>query len=187
MPIRSKRPSVRLSAAISLSPCSTCIETAVWLSAAVEKIWLFFVGMVVFFSISFVITPPSVSIPSDNGVTSRRTTSERPSSPLSTPPCMAAPMATTSSGLTPLWGSLPNISFTVSCTFGILVWPPTSITSSMSLAEYPASFSALRQGCLVRDTKSSTSCSSLALVRVIVRCLGPVASAVTNGRFISVC
>ena len=31
------------------------METAGWLSAAVEKIWLFRVGMVVFFSISLVL------------------------------------------------------------------------------------------------------------------------------------
>ena len=42
----------------------------------------------------------------DSGVTSSRSTSL--TSPLSTPPWMAAPMATTSSGLTPLCGSLPK-------------------------------------------------------------------------------
>jgi hypothetical protein len=39
----------------------------------------------------------------------------------------------------------------------------------------------------VRWMRSSTSDSSLARVRVITRCLGPVASAVMNGRLISVC
>ena len=48
------------------------ISTAVWLSAAVEKIWLFFVGIVVFLSISLVAIPPIVSIESESGVTSRR-------------------------------------------------------------------------------------------------------------------
>ena len=62
--------------------------------------------MVVFLSISFVNTPPSVSIPSDNGVTSNNKTSF--TSPLHTPPWIAAPIATTSSGLTPLFGSFPN-------------------------------------------------------------------------------
>jgi hypothetical protein len=38
--------------------------------AAVEKISLFRVGMVVFRVMSVVITPPSVSMPSDSGVTS---------------------------------------------------------------------------------------------------------------------
>ena len=44
-----------------------------------------------------VITPPSVSTPSDSGVTSSRSTSF--TSPCSTPPWIAAPIATTSSGL----------------------------------------------------------------------------------------
>ena len=52
-------------------------------------------------------TPPLVSMPSDSGVTSRSRTSL--TSPLRTPAWMAAPMATTSSGFTPLWGSLPVI------------------------------------------------------------------------------
>ena len=42
----------RLSAAISRSPWKTWIVTAVWLSSAVEKTWLFLVGMVVLRSIS---------------------------------------------------------------------------------------------------------------------------------------
>ena len=41
--------------------------TAVWLSSAVEKIWLFLVGIVVLRSMSRVNTPPSVSMPSDSG------------------------------------------------------------------------------------------------------------------------
>jgi len=45
------------------------------LSAAVEKVWLLRVGMVVFFSMSFVITPPRVSTPRERGVTSRSNTS----------------------------------------------------------------------------------------------------------------
>ena len=55
-----------------------------WLSAAVEKISLLRVGMVVFRSINLVNTPPSVSIPSDSGVTSSSRTSF--TSPPSTPP-----------------------------------------------------------------------------------------------------
>ncbi len=45
--------------------------TAVWLSSAVENTWLFLVGIVVLRSINRVNTPPSVSMPSDSGVTSR--------------------------------------------------------------------------------------------------------------------
>ena len=67
--------------------------------------WLRDTGMVVLRSTILVITPPRVSMPKDNGVTSKRTTSL--TSPTSTPPWIAAPMATHSSGLMPLNGSLP--------------------------------------------------------------------------------
>jgi hypothetical protein len=69
-PSRWNRPSVRLSRASGRSPCSTCTSTLVWLSAAVEKISLFRVGIVVLRGMSVVITPPSVSMPSESGVTS---------------------------------------------------------------------------------------------------------------------
>ena len=130
MPSRWNRPSVRLSRASGRSPCSTCTSTLVWLSAAVENTSLFRVGIVVFRGISVVITPPSVSMPSDSGVTS--SSSRSFTSPARTPACTAAPMATTSSGFTPLCGSLPNSSFTMACTRGMRVEPPTSTTSSMS-------------------------------------------------------
>ena len=99
-------PSVRLSRAISRSPWSTWISTDVWLSAAVEKVSVFLVGMVVLRSMSFVITPPSVSTPSERGVTSSSSTSL--TSPARMPAWTAAPTATTSSGFTPLCGSLPK-------------------------------------------------------------------------------
>ena len=72
---RLKLPSDTLSAAIGLSPCTTCMVTDVWLSDAVVNVLLFDVGMVVFLSMSGSRTPPSVSIPSVSGVTSRRTMS----------------------------------------------------------------------------------------------------------------
>ena len=103
-----------LSLANCLSPCTTLISTAVWLSAAVENIWLFFVGIVVFLSISLVATPPIVSIDSDSGVTSRRSTSPAPASPASLPPCTEAPNATHSSGFSDLLGSFPVRRFTAS-------------------------------------------------------------------------
>ena len=177
MSARSKRPSDLFAEEISRSPCSTWIVTAVWLSSAVEKVWVALVGTVVFFSMIFVITPPSVSIPSESGVTSRSSTSL--TVPESTPPWIAAPTATASSGLTSLRGSLPKNSRTTSCTFGMRVWPPTRITSSMSFVVMPASFSAVRQGPMVRCTRSSTSDSSLARVSFVFRCFGPLASAVT--------
>ena len=82
MPTRWNLPSVRLSRAIGRSPCSTWTSTDVWLSAAVVNVSLFLVGIVVLREMSVVITPPSVSMPSDSGVTSSRTTSF--TSPVST-------------------------------------------------------------------------------------------------------
>ncbi len=102
IPDSSKRPRVLLSAAISRSPCRTWISTEGWLSAAVENTCFLEVGMVVLRSIILVNTPPRVSIPRDNGVTSSSSTLPVPSSPERTPAWIAAPTATHSSGLTPL-------------------------------------------------------------------------------------
>ncbi len=99
---------------------------------------------------------------------------------------MAAPLATTSSGFTPLCGSLPKKSFTVSITFGIRVIPPTKTTSSISEALMPASFNAAFIGSIERLIKSSTSDSNFARVNLMFKCLGPDASAVINGRLTSV-
>ena len=185
MSVRLNWPRLLLPEATSRSPCSTWIVTAVWLSSAVENTWFALVGMVVFFLISLVITPPSVSMPSDSGVTSSSSTSL--TSPLSTPAWIAAPTATASSGLTSLRGSLPKNSFTFSCTLGMRVMPPTRITSSMSETFTPASLTAMRHGSMVRWISSSTSDSNLARVIFIARCFGPEASAVMYGRLISVC
>ena len=81
--LKSNLPSDLLPCAISRSPCNTCTVTAVWLSSAVENTCCALVGMVVFLSISLVITPPMVSIPRDSGVTSNSSTSL--TSPPSTP------------------------------------------------------------------------------------------------------
>ena len=56
----------------------------------------------------------------------------------------------------------------------------------MSPAAVPASLSACLHGSMDLWTRSSTSCSSLDRDSVITRCLGPEASAVMNGRLISV-
>mmetsp|Transcript_4003 Transcript_4003/g.12806 ORF Transcript_4003/g.12806 Transcript_4003/m.12806 type:complete len:446 (+) Transcript_4003:240-1577(+) len=181
---KSNWPSILLSAAISRSPCSTLMPTCVWLSAAVENTWPFLVGMVVLRGMSRVKTPPSVSMPSDSGVTSSSRMSF--TSPLSTPPWMAAPMATTSSGLTPLDGLRPKKASTASCTLGMRVMPPTSSTSLMSPLPTDASLRHLRHGSRVRSTRSSTMASNLARVTRTFMCLGPDASAVMNGRFTSV-
>ena len=177
IPSKWNLPIVLLSLAIGLSPCNTCISTDGWLSAAVENTCDFFVGIVVFDSISLVITFPIVSIPSDNGVTSSRRTSS--TSPERTPPWIAAPTATTSSGLTPLEGFLPNNDSTSFWIIGILVEPPTRITSSISFLVRLASFRAFFTGSIDLLTNSSESCSNFALVNVVTKCLGPDEVAVT--------
>src|ERR1041384_7539818 len=111
-------------------------------------------------------TPPSVSTPSESGVTSSRTTSW--TSPLNTPPWTAAPMATTSSGFTPLCGSFPKNLVTVSCTSGMRVEPPTSTTSLMSLGRFLASSSARFTGSIERSTSGRIICSSLLRVGELV-------------------
>ena len=75
MPSRLKLPSDLLSRAILRSPWKIAIVTAGWLSAAVENTCDFFVGIVVLRSMSGVSTPPSVSMPSVSGVTSKSSTS----------------------------------------------------------------------------------------------------------------
>ena len=69
-----------------------------------EDLALLRVGMVVLRSISLVNTPPRVSIPRVSGVTSRSRMSL--TSPARTPAWIAAPMATTSSGIHALVGLL---------------------------------------------------------------------------------
>jgi len=157
------------------------MSTADWLSAAVENTCDFFVGIVVFLSIIFVHTPPIVSRPSESGVTSR---SNNPSltSPPRTPPWYAAPSATHSSGLIPLNGSLPINCLTASWTAGILEEPPTISTLWRSEAVSPLSCKACFTGPIVAWTRSEVSSLNLACVSVRSRCLGPVASAVMNGR-----
>ena len=134
-------PRETLSAAMGLSPWTTWMVTAVWKSAAVVKTLLRLVGIVAFFSISFSSMPPSVSTPSESGVTS----SSRMSliSPASTAPCIAAPMATHSIGSTPLSAGFPTTSSTNFLTIGILVIPPMSMTLSTCVWESFASFNTL--------------------------------------------
>ena len=172
IPVRLNWPILLFWAAIGRSPCKTCIVTSVWLSAAVENVCAFLHGMVVFASISFVITPPSVSIPRDNGVTSRRTISPTPLSLLSMAPWILAPTATTSSGFTPFEGTLPKKSWTACCTAGIRLEPPTRITSSMSDVLIFASATAFWQGSRQLCIKSWHKLSNFARVKVFTRCLG---------------
>ena len=67
-------------------------------------------------------------------------------SSVKTAPCTAAPIATTSSGLTPLEGAFPKKSSTNFCTAGIREEPPTRITSSISALFKPASLIAFLHG-----------------------------------------
>ena len=108
MPVSSKVPRFLLSRVNSRSPWKTWMATDGWLSSAVVKVSLRLVGMAVLRSMRRVMMPPLVSMPRLSGVTSMSRTSLR--SPFSTPAWSAAPTATTSSGLTPLFGSLPPVS-----------------------------------------------------------------------------
>ena len=135
--------------------------------------------------ISFVNTPPIVSIPRESGVTSRRRMSCL-TSLFKIPPWIAAPIETASSGFTERLPSFPKIVFTTSWTFGIREEPPTNNTSSILSAVRPASESAFLQGSFVLSYNSSVICSNWARVKVFWRCFGPVASAVIYGRLISV-
>ena len=144
----------------------------------------FLVGIVVLASISLVITPPIVSIPSDNGVTSSNRTSF--TSPVNTPPWIAAPTATTSSGLTPFDGALPKNFSTMACTAGIRVEPPTRMTSSMSEVLKPASFKDWRHGSIQAWIRLSASCSNFARVSVLTKCFGTPFTGMIYGRLISV-
>ena len=119
-------PSVLLYIAISRSPCSTWISTDGCMSSAVVNTSVRRVGIVVLRSIRRVITPPLVSMPSDSGVTSSSSTSL--TSPRSTPAWTAAPTATTSSGLTDLFGSLPVRRHREVLDAGMRVAPPTRMT-----------------------------------------------------------
>ena len=176
IPSKLNSPNSLLCCTSSRSPWNTLIVTAGWLSSAVENVCCPLVGIVVFFWMILVITPPSVSIPKLSGVTSNNRTSLR--SPPNTAPWIAAPTATASSGLTSLRGALPNSFSTSSWTLGIRVCPPTRITSSISAAVTPASFIAMRQGSNERWIKSSTRDSSFDLVIFTTKCFGPEASAV---------
>ncbi len=177
IPTRLNCPRLTLSAAMGRSPWSTWMVTEVWKSAAVEKIWLFFVGIVVFLSISGVLTAPRVSIPSVRGVTSRSTMSVI--SPPRIAPCTAAPMATHSIGSIPRSTFLPTWSSINFWTIGILVGPPTRITFWISSFVRPASFSACSNGWMQRRIIGSTSCSSFARLSFMERCFGPTCVAET--------
>lgn len=127
MPVKSNLPNKWLSFVSGLSPSKTWMVTVYWLSWYVVKTWDFLVGIYDPFGIILLITPPTVSIPSDKGVASIITIP--PSSvsyPQITPPWTAAPKQMASSGLIPVFGSLPPKNSLTNCLIlGILVDPPT--------------------------------------------------------------
>src|SRR2546429_2275172 len=67
---------------------------------------------------------------------------------------------------------------------GMRVCPPTRTTSLILLASTPASFMHCLHGPTERWIRSSTIDSSLARVIFLTKCLGPLASAVLEGRII---
>mmetsp|Transcript_33606 Transcript_33606/g.60686 ORF Transcript_33606/g.60686 Transcript_33606/m.60686 type:complete len:287 (+) Transcript_33606:410-1270(+) len=179
-------PRTLLSLANWRSPWRTRTSTTVWESAAVVKVSSLVMGRELLRGMRVVMTPPSVSTPSDSGVTSIKTMSL--TSPLSTPACTAAPRATTSSGLTVRLGLRPPVIFSTSCcTAGIRVLPPTMTTSLMSEICSFASRSACSTGLRQRWRSSAHISSNLARVMVMSICLGPLASAVMKGRLMEAC
>jgi hypothetical protein len=157
--------------AIGRSPWSTWTSTDGWLSAAVEKISLFLVGIVVLRGISVVITPPSVSMPSDSGVTSSSTMSL--TSPARTPALDRRAQRDDLVGVDALVRLLAEELLDLLLTSGMRVEPPTSTTSSISDGDLPASSSAFLQGSIVRSTRSPTSARTCARESFISRCFGP--------------
>ena len=137
-----------------------------------------------FLSINFVATPPIVSIPSDKGITSNKSTSL--TSPCKIPAWIAAPSATTSSGLIDKLGSLLNNSLTAFLIAGILVCPPTKITSSMSSILKGEFSIALLVISIDFEIYSSDNSSNLDRVIFIKRCFGPSDPEVIKGILISV-
>ena len=95
-------------------------------------------------------------------------------------------MATHSSGFKDLLGSCPVSAFTLSCTAGIRVDPPTRRTFESSLAVRPASFNAFCTGMVVLSTRSCVNSSNLARVKFISKCFGPSAVAVMKGKLMFV-
>ena len=114
-----------------------------------------------------VITPPTVSIPSERGVASMTISPSVSllSSPQMIPPWMAAPVQTASSGLIPVLASFPlKKSLTIYLILGIRDDPPTNTISSMLVFLRPESSRAVYMGPRVFLNRSLFNSSNLALV-----------------------
>ena len=172
--------------AILRSPCNTFTSTIGWLSIDVVNTCFFWHGIVVFASTIGAIISPLVSIPNDNGVTSRSS-----KSPVELPArisaCLAAPNATASSGFTDWFNGLLNSFFNASCNDGIRVVPPTSKIQSISSYFLPAFSTATLAFSTVRSFKFFTRDSNLARESVIARFNGAPSFIEIYGRLISVC
>ncbi len=152
MPFRSKRARDLQSAASSRSPCTTWMATLVCPSTPVVKCSVAEAGIVELRWMMRATVPPSASMPSESGVTSSsRISSVVFEAPARMSACTAAPSATTSSGLSSMWGFLPRAErlkrlSTSWRTAGMRVDPPTRTTSSIDSAVIPASARACLQG-----------------------------------------
>ncbi|CDD70244.1 putative uncharacterized protein [Sutterella sp. CAG:397] len=124
-------------------------------------------GIAVFLGMTFSTSPPMVSRPRDNGVTSR----SNQSSPSATLPasllaCIAAPTATTWSGSMLQSGAFPKYASTALRTQGMRVAPPTSTTPLISAALFLASFKTFPTASVVFCTSGKTMSSKAARVSV---------------------
>ena len=150
IPARLNSASFLLSATRSLSPWNTLMRILACPSTCVVYCLEALVGIFAFRGINTSISPPEVSIPRLSGVISNSKVSLLFPAKISA--CMAAPRATTSSGLTvSLTGWLKNV-LTDSFTNGTLVLPPTITTACISVILRLASFNALRQLLIVLST-----------------------------------
>jgi hypothetical protein len=104
-------------------------------------------------------------------------------SPLSTPAWTAAPMATTSSGLTPLWGSLPVSSGPAPGRPGS-GWTHRPAPRGRCRTLEPGVLDGLLERARQASTRSAVSSLNLARVSLTSRCLGPSEVAVMKGRLI---
>ena len=177
MPSRLKRPRLLFCFAIGRSPCSTTRSTArLVVGSGGEGLHLARRdGRVA--SMSLVITPPMVSIPRESGVTSSRSTSF--TSPVSTPPWMAAPMATTSSGFTRAVGLFAKELFYYFADLrnaGRTTYHDHFVDLGSLQAGILQGLAARLQRAL--NEASRQGCSNLARVSFFTRCLGTPSTAV---------
>ena len=103
--------------------------------------------------------PPIVSIPNDSGITSSNSRSLPVLLPASWLAEMAAPNATTSSGLRLVKGSRPKKLATALRTCGMRVEPPTNTTPLISSLTSLASRKALRTAVRVRWVRCAVAVS----------------------------